>query len=252
MELNIFMKTKTKMKRIFSNLILIGRPASGKSEIIDFIHKTSNFNRDQQLHLGKRIHILDDFPMLWAWFEEDYFIEHVFGKERLHSTSEGYFKEKYMWNLLLRRVSLEHTKIVKDSADEFADQSIIIEFARGTEHGDYKEAFEHLSDEILSDAVVLYVKVPYEESLRKNRKRRNPDKPHSILEHSLDDKVLETLYKECDWEEFSSGDKEYLYVRQHKIPYVVFDNMPSKTDSADDLAPELNRLLNDLWAIYNR
>lgn len=240
------------MKRIFSNLILIGRPASGKSEIIDFILKTKNFDRMHEFHLGSRIDVIDDFPMLWAWFEEDYILQNKFGKERLHSTPEGYFKEKYLWHLLIQRISLEQSKLLKELNDDNPDVTILIEFARGTEHGGYKEAFQHLTDEILSDAAVVYVKVPFEESLRKNRKRKNPDKPHSILQHSLDDEVLTKLYSDCDWDEFSSGDSEYLAVRDIKVPYMVFDNMPSKTDSPLDLEPEIKKVLSDLWKIYSR
>lgn len=240
------------MKRRFSNLILIGRPASGKSEIIDYILKSTHFARLQELNLGGKIEVLDDFPMLWAWFEEDYILEKKFGKERLHSTPEGYFKEKYLWNLLIQRLSLEQSKLLKEFEDDNPDLTILLEFARGSEHGGYKDAFENLSDEILSDAAVIYVKVPFEESLRKNRKRKNPDKPHSILQHSLDDEVLTKLYSECDWDEFSSGDKEYLTVRDIKVPYVVFDNMPSKTDSHDDLEPEMKKVMSQLWNIYSR
>ena len=50
----------------------------------------------------------------------------------------------------------------------------LIEFSRGAEHGGYASAFRHLSEEILDRACVLYIDVPYEESLRKNRRRFNP------------------------------------------------------------------------------
>ena len=51
-------------------LILIGRPASGKSEIIDYLQKLGDIERRAKFHIGN-LEVLDDFPMLWTWFEED-------------------------------------------------------------------------------------------------------------------------------------------------------------------------------------
>ena len=84
------------------------------------------------------------------------------------------------------------------------DQTIILEFSRGKEHGGYKSAFSHLSEEIISGAAILYVDVSWEESLRKNRIRFNPEKPDSILEHSLPDEKLAKMYFETDWNEISA------------------------------------------------
>ena len=72
---------------------------------------------------------------------------------------------------------------------------------------------------------------------RKNRRRRNPDRPDSILEHSLEDLKIEYLYKGSDWEEFSGKDPEFLHVdtrgRDFRVPYAIFDNEPEKTDQPD-------------------
>lgn len=52
----------------FDIVILMGRPASGKSEIIDFLKKTPLIERDERFHIALMDEI-DDFPMLWTWFE---------------------------------------------------------------------------------------------------------------------------------------------------------------------------------------
>ena len=85
-----------------------------------------------------------------------------------------------------------------------------MEFSRGREHGGYRSAFEHITRELAQKMAVLYLDVSWEESLRKNRKRFNPDKPDSILEHGLPDAKLERLYKEVDWQEVSAADKTRL------------------------------------------
>ncbi|HPS64799.1 MAG TPA: hypothetical protein PK447_04420 [Ignavibacteria bacterium] len=238
------------MKTIFDKIILLGRPASGKSEIIHYLKNTELDERKKRFHTGKLTDI-DDFPMLWTWFEEDAILEKVFNKPRLHSDSEGYFLHEYLWHLLIERISMDYAKRKRDNKDA-ADTTYLIEFSRGTEHGGYKEAFKHLSKELLEGAAIIYVNVPFEESLRKNRKRFNPDKPDSILEHGLPDSKLERLYKEVDFHEVIAGTKDYLNINGVEVPYVIFENMPSKTDDPALLGPAMDEVITKLWSLYKK
>jgi len=233
----------------FDILLLLGRPASGKSEIIDFLKKTGPIERDERFHIGIMDEI-DDFPMLWTWFEEDAILEKVMGKPRMHTDKDGYFLYQYQWDLLIERICLEYKKKLRDYDDYHAEHTTLIEFSRGSEHGGYKSAFQHLSEEVLKRAAILYVNVTYEESLRKNRRRFNPERPDSILEHGLPDEKLERLYKEIDWEEISAENPEFITIKGIKVPYVVFENMPEKTDDFAKLAPALEVSLVRLWELY--
>ena len=85
--------------------------------------------------------------------------------------------------------------------------------------------------------------------MRKNRRRFNPDKPDSVLEHGLEDVKLEMLYKESDWEEFSSADPEFLLVKDHRVPYAVFENEPEITDKPDELGAHLEEVLGRLFRL---
>lgn len=235
------------MKKHFDIIILMGRPAAGKSEVIDYLKKTPVEQRVKRFHVSN-FEEIDDFPMLWTWFEEDAILEKIMNKPRMHTDKEGYFLYQYQWDLLIERISLEYDKRLRD--ENYHDEmTTIIEFSRGSEHGGYQSAFQHVSDKILQKAAILYIDVPFEESLRKNRKRFNPDRPDSILEHGLPDKKLKKMYYEVDWETFKGDDPEYIDIRGHKVPYVVFDNMPSKTDDPKLLGPELDRLFKKLWEI---
>ncbi len=236
------------MEKIFKKLILLGRPASGKSEIINFLKNISDSERVNKYHIGKLVEI-DDFPMLWTWFEEDDILSKKFKKPRLHTTKDGYFKYKYLWHLLIERISLDYYKYVRDNKGKLNEVTFLIEFSRGSEHGGYKEAFKHLSKELLTDSALLYVDVTFEESLRKNRKRFNPDKPDSILEHGLPDKKLEKLYKNVDFHKLNKT-KTHININGIKVPYIIFNNMPSKTDDFKILAPALKEVLDKLWSIY--
>jgi hypothetical protein len=239
------------MTKIFKKIILLGRPASGKSEIIDYLKKTPAEERLMRFHIGN-IDEIDDFPMLWTWFEEDEILEKVFGEPRIHSTNDGYFLHEYQWHLLIERICLEYKKKIRDNINYHTSTTCLIEFSRGSEHGGYKEAFKHLSQEVLKDSAILYVNVPYEESLRKNRKRFNPDKPDSILEHGLPDSKLKRLYQNVDWEEITAGTVSYLTINGIDVPYAVFENMPSKTDDPKLLGLTLDEVIKKLWEIYSK
>jgi hypothetical protein len=233
----------------FPLLILIGRPASGKSEIIDYLEKADPFERGRRFHVAQP-DVLDDFPLLWAWFEEDAILEKILIKPRLHTDEQGYFKHEYLWHLLIERLNMNYGKRVRDTADYADRYTTIVEFSRGTEHGGYREAFAHLSAGLLCQAAVLFVSVSFEESLRKNRRRFNPARPDSILEHSLPDEKLARLYQEDDWQEFSSPDPNFLQLEGCRVPYANFENEDDVTsgDSAG-LADRLETALDRLWRL---
>jgi hypothetical protein len=235
-------------KNTFSVLILVARPAAGKSEITDYLEKTDLETRRARFHVGE-LDVMDDFPLLWAWFEEDDILSRM-GKPRLHSDEERYFKYPYLWHVLIERISLEYSKRLRDCLDYHDHFTTMIEFSRGTEHGGYREAFPHLSDELLRRAAILYVNVSFAESLRKNRRRFNPDRPDSILEHALPDHNLERLYREDDWQEFSATDPEFVTVKGIRVPYVIFENEDDVTTAGGEaLGKRLEEVLGRLWTL---
>jgi hypothetical protein len=234
---------------IFDILILIARPASGKSEIIHFLKHLPREERARRFHIGA-LEEIDDFPMLWTWFEEDDILERL-GHPRLHSTPDYYFKNPVLWHVLIERISLEYAKRWRDRPDLHETHTVLVEFSRGAPSGGYREAFQHLSEDMLRRAGVLYVEVTYEESLRKNRRRFNPERPDSILEHALQDEKMARLYKEDDFADFSAADPEWLTARGVRVPYIVFPNHDDvTTGKPDQLARRLEERLGALWELY--
>jgi hypothetical protein len=237
-------------KNTFAVLILVARPAAGKSEIIDYLQKTDLETRRARFHVGE-LDVMDDFPLLWAWFEEDDILSRM-GKPRLHSDEDGYFKYPYLWHVLIERLSLEYGKRLRDHPNYHDRFTTIIEFSRGTEHGGYREAFPHLSEDILRRAAIVYINVSFTESLRKNRRRFNPDRPDSILEHALPDEKLERLYRQDDWKEFNTTDK-FVTVKGIRVPYVVFENEDDVTTARGEaLGKRLEEVLERLWMLKRR
>lgn len=232
-------------------IILIGRPAAGKSEVMDYLKNVPVEERLRRFFIGK-FEELDDFPMLWTWFEEDAILEKILKKPRIHTDTQGYFRYQYQWHLLIERLGLDYSKKLRDFPNYHKHTTCLIEFSRGSEHGGYKEAFQHLSEEILKQAGIVFINVSYEESKRKNRRRFNPDKPDSILEHGLPDEKLKKLYKVIDWEEISSEHPEYITVKGYKIPYVIFQNEPEITDKPTELGKHLEEVLHKLKELIEK
>jgi hypothetical protein len=235
------------MSRItFPILLLNARPAAGKSEIIHYLQHVPLAERIARFHVAE-LDIVDDFPMLWTWFEEDAILERM-GEPRLHTDADGYFKADYLWNLLIERINLTYQKRLRDTPDYHAHYTTLIEFSRGTAHGGYTTAYDHLSESILERASALYIRVSYQESLRKNRARFNPDRPDSILEHGLSDEKLERLYREDDWETFTKEDPAYVTVKGKRVPYAVFENEDDvTTEPGAALSKRLEETLQQLW-----
>ncbi len=233
----------------FDTLLLLARPAAGKSEIIDFLTKTPLDERIAKFHIGV-LTVLDDFPMLWSWFEEDAILDQI-GQPHLYTNPEGYFNSLYLWDVLIRRLCLDHRKWQRDTTASPECQTALIEFSRGVEHGGYSRAFQHISPEVAQNAAILYVDVSWEESLRKNRKRYNPDRPDSILEHALPDHRLEHLYKSVDWNEVTKTDPEYIQIQGFRVPYIIFENHDDVTSrNSAALSQRLESTLMRLWNLW--
>jgi hypothetical protein len=236
-------------KNTFDILILNARPASGKSEVIDYVTRTPLREREKRFHVGE-FETIDDFPMLWAWFEEDAILSEL-GHPRLHTDAQRTFKWVYLWDVLIRRLCLDYRKKIGENPDYHDKTTTLIEFSRGGQHGGYRRAYEHLSREVAERAAILYINVSWEESLRKNQARFNPDRAYSILEHGISDEKIEFLYKECDWEQVSAGDPQFIAIQGVKVPYAVFENEDDVTTGRGDaLGQRLEEVLVKLWEIY--
>jgi len=242
-------------KNTFDIVILNGRPAAGKSEVIDYLKKTPLPDRIRRFHIGE-FEEFDDFPILWERFEDDDLWE-KHGRPRVHSDREfeyqgerlpGYvFKDVFFWHWLIEKLNHSYARRLRDNPGYHENRTAVFEFARGSQHGGWAGAYPFLSDEVLARASTIYINVTWEESLRKNRRRYNPDRPDSILQHALEDKKIEMLYRESDWEEFSRPDPAYLHVRGFRVPYAVFENMPEKTLDPAKLGPHLEEVCGRLW-----
>jgi len=233
------------MSERFETIILIGRPAAGKSEVIDFLKKTGEAERARRFHIGPFTEI-DDFPFVWETFEIDDILERL-GQPRAFTDKKYFFTGPHVWNLFIERINLEFRKRLAKDAEFTTRQTALVEFSRGGENG-FAEAFGLLADEILGRAGIVYINVSYEESCRKNRRRFDPAQADSILYHGLPDEKMEFYYRTNDWERLSGGRKTgTMRIRGFDVPFAVFDNEPEKTDDPAKLGPALDDVFARLW-----
>lgn len=225
-------------------VIITGRPAAGKSEVIDYLKKTPVDERVRRFHIGE-FEELDDFVYVWETFETDDILARN-GKPRIWTDEKYYFTDPFVWNLYIERLSLEYRKKLARDPHYHEKKTTLVEFARGGKDG-IAEALRFLYPDLLRRASLVYIKVSYEESVRKNRRRARKGQEDSILYHSLPDEKMEFYYKVNDWEKLAAENPDFIDVKGVNVPYAVFENEPEKTLDPNKIGEELERVMGKLW-----
>ena len=232
----------------FDVLLLLGRPASGKSEFIDFMNGCSATERAQTFHIAP-FDVVDDFPILWERFEEDDIWEQL-GRPRLHSKRcPGNYAvtDNGLWGFLIEKINrrVEQNFLAPGRFDR---RSLIVEFSRGGPTG-YADALERLSDSILKRTAILYVSVSFEESWRRNIARYDEKLRGGTLTHSVPREEMERTYGIDDWDEIGGETHGTIEARGIRIPYATMHNEPESTDPSV-LSERYARALGPLYAAW--
>lgn len=239
---------------IFNHLIVNGRPACGKSELIDFLKKLSPKERRERYHIGNIVE-LDDFIYLRDKFVEDDLWEKV-GEKRFHSNKEGHYYVLNNHTKLLDWAVEKFNYIVEreylKNSDFYKDNTLFIEFSRGSlKDGGYRRAYEFISKEIFQKAAILFLSVSRQESIRKNEARYQEKLKLSILAHKVPDTDMIRWSEKQDWEEFTNN-KEYGYLplKEISVPFVTVNNEPEIKEAAD-MAERYQPALRKLMDLYS-
>ena len=230
-------------------VIITGRPAAGKSEVIDFLKNVPADERVRRFHIGE-FEELDDFVYVWETFEIDDILS-KYGRKRLWTDEKYFFTEHFVWNLFIERINQAYRRRLAEDSSYHDTMTTLIEFARGGKNG-IEEALGYLHEDILNKAALLYIRVSYEESVRKNHRRARKGQESSILYHSLPDEKMEMYYKINDWEKLERMNPHIITIKGHKIPYAVFENEPEKTLDPVQIGQELERVTTSLWKKLGR
>jgi hypothetical protein len=218
------------MSPVFEVVLLLGRPACGKSEFLDYMQKQPPERLRQRYGLGRLI-ILDDFPLLWEKFEEDDILERL-GLPRLWSrVAEPSYTTTHplIWPFLTEKLNLAARKVLAPGAFRPGEETLLIEFSRGGPSG-YRDALARFDPGILARAAILYIEVSHAESCRRNRARYDEARKSSILAHSVPEEAMQGIYATDDWPELTAAGTGYLAVGGLRVPYATMNNEPESTD----------------------
>ncbi|MFH1653643.1 MAG: hypothetical protein ABIE74_06270 [Pseudomonadota bacterium] len=236
----------------FKNLFVLGKPACGKSELLDFMtNKISSEERSKIYHIGE-MKVMDDFVWLWQKFIEDNLWERLIGK-RFHSKRSGNLHivdDASLYDFMIEKLNIEAKKLLKN--DGFYDEhTLLIEFARGGEKP-YLPAMNRFDSEVLKSSVILYVDVSAEESRRRNEARYQEKLKHSVLSHKCPDEDMERFYQSDDWAAITGGKVDgFLKLNGVDVPFVTMNNEPESKDPVI-LGPRYKKALDLLYELYQK
>lgn len=241
------------MKKKFDNIFLLARPAAGKSELIDFLKSFTDKERMEKFHIGP-FKETDDFPYIWKAGEEDDLREKR-GEERLHTawTKEGItLTTQDLRGRLIGKVNDDVlSKYYTDGGKYYDASTLLIEFARGKGDG-FKLSLSKFDKKILSRAAILYVKVSFEESYRRNNARYKEGQEASSLFHKVPDKDMYEFFIENDWDEISGGKEAgFITINGINVPFVSMSNEP-ELPPGPEIAKRYSNSLSKLFELYSK
>ncbi len=240
------------MTDIFRHLLVLGRPACGKSEFIDFLKHSPDDMRRTRLHIG-RFEEVDDFPWLWEKFQEDALWEKA-GYPRLYT--EEYMpgnpgmapKGAKLFDWCMHKFNEVIGAQYAGREDFYQDSTLLIEFARGGQDG-FRRALGRLERHVLDGAAIFHIQVSREESWRRNVARYQEKLRHSILAHMVPRETYDHFYDVNDWADLTGQQPSgWIDVNGLRVPFVTMNNEPESTDPAV-LEERYAAALGQLWSL---
>jgi hypothetical protein len=240
------------MAATFDHLYILGRPAAGKSEFMDFMKRVPDGERAGRFRIGRFVE-LDDFVWLWEKFREDDIWEKVLGRRLYSSRYEGQYnmEDARLFDFLIEKLNREVLENYLPRGDFYADGTLFIEFSRGGETP-YSGALAGFDPKVLSRAAILYIEVSREESFRRNEARYREKLKHTVLAHKCPEPNMKRFYSDDDWPAITKGKRSgTISVNGVEIPFATMNNEPESTDPAV-LGLRYGAALEGLWGIYSK
>ena len=240
------------MSDIFRHLLVLGRPACGKSEFIDFLKHADADRRRSRLHVG-RFEEVDDFPWLWEKFQEDVIWEKTghgrqYTEEYMPGNPGMSPKGAKLFDWCMHKFNAVIGEHYLGRPEFGQDATLLIEFSRGGQDA-FRRALGMLDPAILAPAGIFYIHVSREESWRRNVARYQEKLRHSILAHMVPRETYDHFYDTNDWSELTGGAPSgWLDVNGVAVPFVTMNNEPESTDPAV-LEERYSTALGRLWEL---
>ncbi len=158
-------------------IFLLGRPGCGKSAIYRMV-----IDKLKQKNVGKEYPRVDDFPKLWAIFQND---EKTGEWKRCKKTPDGGYKvtDDTIWDDILKQVN-------KDLLKFKSDEVIFVEFSRSN----YVNALKNFSQQILKNSVIVYIDCSFEICWERNVERHKNAIAAGTDDHLVSREEMEKTY----------------------------------------------------------
>jgi hypothetical protein len=218
----------------FENLFVLGRPAAGKSEFIDFMKNCDPNKRLEKFHVAPFDRV-DDYLFLRELADNENIMEKLgVPKVVTKLTSDGIVAMNELFFLFVtEKMNLIFNQKYLPQPDLYKSKTILIEFSRGINRYGYRHSISGLDKGILSRGSIIYIKASYEESMRRNEARYQEKMKYSILAHKCPEEAMERFYKTDDWDELTGGKESgMLDINGIEIPFVTMNNEPESKDDA--------------------
>ena len=239
--------------RCFEHLFVFGRPAGGKSEFIDFMKTCEPVKRYNTFRIAP-FDILDDYLFIREIAEHEDALEALSVNRFItQRTKDGIaIINDIFWPYASHKLNAIIKNNYLGNPEFYKEHTLLIEFSRGREPATYKKALDGISPEVLKKGAIIYIKVSYEESLRRNEARYREKLKHSILAHKCPEDIMERYYKYDDWQDVTLGKSSgRLAINGVQIPFVTMENEP-ESKAAPVLEKRYGDALESLWKLYEK
>ncbi len=235
----------------YGHLLLLGRPAGGKSEFIEYLRAVDPRSRSERYRVGE-IEVLSEYPWLLEEFALDDERERD-GQRRLRSVRSGGCYEianPEIFTLLADRIERTVSEEYASRSGFYGTSTLLIEITRGGPTG-YVDTLRRFSAGTLGRSAILYVEVSFTESWRRNLARGREAARRGDPLRMVPQADMERFYRFDDWPtSIGSARDGFLKVNGVRIPYVTMNNEPETSDPfvLDDRYGAAMRRLADLAA----
>ena len=232
-------------EQAFPVLLLLGRPAAGKSAVIELLRSCPAEERLRRFHVAA-VEVLEERRYLLDSLESDEIMSRH-GKPRLFTDGSGLLLDDFLWDYFIEKMNCElHRRLAADP-ELLSRGTVLVELCRGG-HGAYGHALTVLDPALTGRAPVLYLDIPFEGSSRRWRQRLRQEQVSGGT--PAPPAELSCLFRFDGWEQLSANDPSHLACpAADRIPYTVLRVEPEEEGELLPLDVRLEEACRRLWEL---